>query len=92
MNEFQKKFLQALAKIQHEIVQIGLTKYAQITDKEKLLNNITYDTICEIMELIDGYNINFQDKIMLVDKNNCDIRTNPQIELHDAIVDYLKTE
>ena len=92
MNGFQKNLLQALAKIQDEVVQSGLIQYAQITDKEKLLNSITYDTIYKIMELIDGYNYGFKYKIMIVDKNGCNIKTNPQIEFHDAIADYLKTE
>ena len=92
LNDFQKKFFQALAKIQHEVVQIGLIEYAQITDKEKLFKNITYDVIYEIMELIDGYNDKFKDKIILVDKDFSNIKENPKIQLHDAIVDHLKTE
>ena len=52
-----------------------------------MLNDITYETICRIMELLDGYyNNNLKGEIIDVQSGES---ISSEIELHDQCEDYL---
>lgn len=51
----QELFWKEVKKIQDYVVNISLSKILQYDDMEKLLNDVTYETIYAIMELLDGY-------------------------------------
>ena len=55
--------------------------------KEELLFNVSYDTVVLMMELLDGY----RNMILeLSDKDSGEI-LNKDIQLHDGVVDFLKS-
>lgn len=89
-NQFQKKFLQAIADIQDTEVQIALSKYKHGDDIENLLLDVTFEVIVSIMEMIDGY---YGDNVKL-DIINIEtaekLKDKPFIELHDRICEYIK--
>jgi hypothetical protein len=55
-----------------------------------MLYDVTYDTICNIMELVDGYKKESLQLDLVLIKSKESLRTG--IELHDTCVDYLKCE
>lgn len=74
--------------MQNVRVNITLCKEKDYKSTEKMLYDITYDTIVDIMTLIDGYK---KDNLVLdiVDRKSLEsIREG--IELHDTCADYLK--
>lgn len=84
----QDIFFQYLKHIQESNVNIALANYEDDTNIEELLYDITYKTVYDVMELIDGY-MCAEVKLDLVDKlTNKSISTN--IELHDKCANYLK--
>lgn len=55
--------------------------------KEELLFNVSHDTLVLVMELLDGYrNMNLE----LSDKESKEV-LNGNIQLHDRVVDFLKS-
>lgn len=88
MKEIQNKFFGALEEIQDFRVNVTLCKEKDYKDIKEMLYDITYDTIVDIMLLIDGYK---KDDLVLdiVDRKSAEsIREG--IELHDICSDYLK--
>ena len=61
-----------------------MSKY---NDMSMLLNDVTYETIYNLMELIDGLrNINIKGEILSLSSGN---RINSNICLHDCCEEYL---
>lgn len=54
MTEEQELFWSEIKQIQDFVVNVSLTKYSKYDDMEKLLNDVTYETIYRLIELIDG--------------------------------------
>ena len=54
MTKEQELFWQEIKKIQDCVVNITLSKISQYDDMENLLNDVTYETIYAVMELLDG--------------------------------------
>ena len=69
-------------------MNVYLSKISQYDDMEKLLNDVTYETIYAMMELLDGHK-NRDLRGEFIDKfNGCTI--NSGIELHNYCEEYLK--
>lgn len=60
---------------------------SEYDDVEKLLNDVTYETIYGIMELLDGYKNNDLRGEVIDNLTGCSI--NSDIELHNYCEDYL---
>ena len=85
MIDQQAIFLQELKIIQEQAVNMNLHQ-SDLT-KEELLFNVSYDTLVLTMELLDGYrNMNLE----LSDKESKEV-LNGNIQLHDRVVDFLKS-
>lgn len=85
MTDKQAIFLQELKIIQEQAVNMNLHQ-SDLT-KEELLFNVSYDTLVLTMELLDGYrNMNLE----LFDKESKEV-LNKNIQLHDGVVDFLKS-
>lgn len=91
-NSFQKKFLNTLADIQEDAVDIALCNYKDEDDIENLLLDVTYNVVFDIMVFIDGYYRDDERLEILNTKTGEKLKENPFIELHDSICDYLKYE
>ena len=86
--EKQKRFFEHLRETQDTVVAVALSKYKPGGSQEDLLCEATYETICGIMTLIDGY-ADSDIKLDLIDRETGEsMRTD--IELHDACEDYLR--
>lgn len=85
MTDQQAIFLQELKIIQEQAVHMNIHQ-SDLT-KEELLFNVSYDTLVLTMELLDGYrNMNLE----LSDKESKEV-LNGNIQLHDGLVDFLKS-
>ena len=85
MTDKQVLFLQELKIIQEQAVNMNIHQ-SDLT-KEELLFNVSHDTLVLMMELLDGYrNMNLE----LSDKESKEV-LNKNIQLHDGIVDFLKS-
>ena len=85
MTDKQALFLQELQIIQEQAVNMNIHQ-SDLT-KEELLFNVSYDTLVLMMELLDGYrNMNLE----LSDKESKEV-LNGNIQLHDRVVDFLKS-
>ena len=85
MTDKQALFLQELQIIQEQAVNMNIHQ-SDLT-KEELLFNVSYDTLVLTMELLDGYrNMNLE----LSDKESKEV-LNKNIQLHDGVVDFLKS-
>ena len=85
MIDQQAIFLQELKIIQEQAVNMNIHQ-SDLT-KEELLFNVSYDTLVLMMELLDGYrNMNLE----LSDKESKEV-LNKKIQLHDGLVDFLKS-
>lgn len=85
MTDKQALFLQELTIIQEQAVNMSIHQ-SDLT-KEELLFNVSYDTLVLMMELLDGYrNMNLE----LSDKESKEV-LNKNIQLHDGVVDFLKS-
>lgn len=80
-------FWEEVKKIQDYVVNVSLAKISQYGNMENLLNDVTYETIYGIMELLDGHkNSDIWGKV--IDKHTgSSINTN--IELHNYCEEYL---
>lgn len=88
MTSEQESFWNEVKKIQDLVVNVTLSKISKYDDAEKILNDVTYETIYGIMELLDGHkNINLRGEV--INKiAGCSINKN--IELHNYCEEYLK--
>ena len=85
MTDKQALFLQELQIIQEQAVNMNIHQ-SDLT-KEELLFNVSHDTLVLVMELLDGYrNMNLE----LSDKESKEV-LNKNIQLHDGLVDFLKS-
>ena len=85
MTDKQALFFQELKIIQEQAVNMNIHQ-SDLT-KEKLLFNVSYDTLVLMMELLDGYrNMNLE----LSDKESKEV-LNKNIQLHDGVTDFLKS-
>lgn len=87
MTKEQELFWQEIKKIQDCVVNITLSKISQYDDMENLLNDVTYETIYAVMELLDGYKSSYLRGEIINKLTNCCI--NLDIELHDYCEEYL---
>ena len=87
MKQQQELFWKEVRKIQDYVVNITLSKMSEYDDMEKLLNDVTYETIYGIMELLDGHKINDLRGEVIDNLTGCSI--NSDIELHNYCEDYL---
>lgn len=86
LNGFQKEFMETLADVQENCVQIALSQ-----NDDQFLENKYYEITSEIMEIIDGYgNPNIGRLTVTCDKSGESLKDNPYIELHDVVCNYLK--
>ena len=54
MTEEQLQFFKEISILQSSIVAVYKSESSNYNDIEELLNIVTYETICGLMELIDG--------------------------------------
>lgn len=88
MNEEQKKFYNELRKIQDFAIGNSLCKQSKYKKTEDMLEDITYDVIYMICEMIDGYRSDLI-KYNVVNVKN-DKVMNHNIALHDWCEEYLR--
>ena len=87
MTKEQELFWKEIKKIQDYVVNISLSKISQYDDMEKLLNDMTYETIYAIMELLDGHKSSELRGEIINKLTGCSINSN--IELHNYCEEYL---
>ncbi len=87
MTKEQEEFWIEVKKIQDCVVNISLSKMSQYDDMEKLLNDVTYETIYAIMELLDGHKNRDLRGAIINKHTGCSINSN--IELHNYCEEYL---
>lgn len=88
LNNIQNDFFTKLKQIQDEVVNVKLCSIN--SEMEGVLNEVTYETIYKIMELLDGYNTK-KYQYSIIEKSSGDM-INSDIQLHDVCADYLKSE
>ena len=80
-------FWKEIKRIQDFVVNISLPKSSKYDDIEKLLNDVTYETIYSLMELIDGLaNSNIKGEIISMPSGRI---INANENLHDYCEAYL---
>ena len=87
MKKEQELFWKEIQKIQNYTVNVFLTKLSMYNNMEEFLNDVTYETIYGIMELLDGYKNNGL-RGEIIDKSN-GIIVNSNIDLHNYCEEYL---
>lgn len=80
-------FWKEIKMIQEYVVNVSLSKESKYNDVRDLLNDVTYETICKIMELLDGYRNNNLKGLIIDNSSNKAINCN--IELHDFCEEFL---
>ena len=75
MTKEQELFWQEIKKIQDCVVNITLSKISQYDDMENLLNDVTYETIYAVMELLDGYKSSYLRGEIINKLTNCCINS-----------------
>ena len=75
MTKEQELFWQEIKKIQDCVVNITLFKISQYDDMENLLNDVTYETIYAVMELLDGYKSSYLRGEIINKLTNCCINS-----------------
>lgn len=88
LSSSQELFFNTLHEIQEEVVQTALSKYS-CENAERLLYDVTYDTIYSIMELIDGYTKDNLQLDIIEKESKKSLKEN--IQLHDVCVDFIKS-
>ena len=88
MNDEQILFYEELRKIQDFAIGTSLCRQNKYENIEDMLEDITYDVIYKICEMIDGYRHNLI-KYKIVNIKN-DKVVNDKIELHDWCEGYLR--
>lgn len=89
-NDFQKRFLNALGRIQENSVQTALCAADAEETVEDLLYDVTADVIIRIAELLDGYSDCGIGPLEVCTQTGESLKKDPYIELHDAVCEYLK--
>ena len=87
MTKEQELFWEEVKKIQDCVVNVSLSKISQYDDMEKLLNDVTYETIYAIMELLDDHKNRDLRGEVINKLTGCSI--NSSIELHNYCEGYL---
>ncbi|MFE3573090.1 hypothetical protein [Lysinibacillus sp. NPDC059133] len=89
LNPSQEMFFRALHEIQEDVVQVALCKCkCSCENIEKILYDVTYDTIFNIMELFDGYTKDDLQLDIIEKDSKKSLKEN--IQLHDVCVDFIK--
>ena len=84
----QKQFFETIRNIQDTIVGVYELKFPMYNNMEDFLNDVTYETFCMLMLLIDGIeNPQIRGYIIHLATGN---KINKDIMLHDCCEDYLK--
>lgn len=87
MTKNQELLFKELRSIQEYVVNVTLIRSNKYESIEPMLNDITYETIYRIMELLDGYyNKDLKGEIIDVQTGES---ISSEIELHDYCEDYL---
>ena len=84
----QNEFFEMIKSIQEESVAVALNEYNQGDKLEDLLYNATYEVICDICAMIDGYK-NTKLSLDLID-NKSKLSIKSGIQLHDKCAEYIK--
>lgn len=84
MNHEQRKFLERMGRLQEKCVQSALCSCEEM-DAESLLYDATGQLIADIMAVLDGYDDT-------VGQLSVRLKEEPFIELHDAVVEFIKFE
>lgn len=87
MTREQDLFWREIKKIQDYVVNVSLSKISKYDDMENLLNDVTYETIYAIMELLDGHKNSDLRGEVISRFTGCSINSN--IELHNYCEEYL---
>ena len=88
MNTEQELFFKELRRIQDFVIGISLCKQDKYKNTKELLEDATYEALCGMCEMIDGYGHNSAKyKLVNAQKGNM---VNENLELHDHCVDYLR--
>lgn len=90
LNYSQELFFKSLQEIQEEVVQITLTKYSSCENLERVLYDVTYDTIYSIMELLDGYTKENLQLDLIEKDSKKSLKEN--IQLHDVCIEFIRCE
>lgn len=94
MNEFQRSFFEYLAQIQQSCVEICMVQHKNNNEEiRRMLYDVTYHIITEIMEMMDGYSTFCEHKLDVINTvTNERLKENPLIELHDQTEEFLRSE
>lgn len=88
MNDEQKIFYNELRKIQDYAIGVSLCKQNKYIKTEDMLEDITYEVIYMICEMIDGYRNDLMKYNIINTKT--DKVLNYKIALHDWCEEYLR--
>lgn len=88
LSSSQELFFNTLHEIQEDVVQTALSK-CSCENAERLLYDVTYETIYSIMELIDGYTKDNLQLDIIEKESKKSLKEN--IQLHDVCVDFIKS-
>lgn len=87
MTKEQEIFWKEIQEIQDVVVNVSLSNFSKYDNMKKLLEDVTYETICRLMELLDGLrNNNIKGDIICLSSESC---INSDIQLHDYCEEYL---
>lgn len=94
MNDFQRRFFEHLVQIQKSCVEICMIEHKNDDEETKrMLYDVTYHVITEMMEMIDGYSTFSEHKHDIINTvTKQQLKENPFIELHDKTEDFLRYE
>jgi len=94
MNKTQQDFFEYLAAIQYECVEICMCEHKCLDENvKKMLYDVTYNVITDIMVMIDGYSGYSGDKHDIVNTVTGEhLKESPFIELHDQTEGFLRYE
>lgn len=84
----QELFFEELRRIQDFVIGVSLCKQDEYKNTEEMLEDVTYEAIFRMCEMIDGYGHNSA-KYKLVNAQNGNT-VNENLELHDQCVYYLR--
>ncbi len=88
MTEEQLQFFKEISILQSSIVAVYKSESSNYHDIEELLNIVTYETICGLMELIDGVG-DFKNRGDITNRLTGN-KINEDIMLHDYCEEFLK--
>ncbi len=94
MNKTQQKFFEHLAAIQDTCVESSMSEHKCDDEHvKKMLYDVTYEVITEVMTMIDGYSQYSGDRHDIVNMVTGEhLKENPFIELHDQTEEFLRYE